>query len=506
MESSPALHTRPRSFLIILGLLALVLLLVFVRGLPTWPRRADDPPQRFSAYRALEDLKAVFGEDGRPHPPGTAAHDQVLERLLARLESLGYSPEVQETLACRPLNGVSANCASVQNVLARLEGAQNGPSVMLATHYDSVYAGPGIADDAAGVAALLEAARILRAVPTPYRNPIIFLFTDAEESVSVGAQGFVDQHPWARQVAVVINLEARGDSGESFMFETSSPNAWLMPAVAAARRPVANSLMVELYRLMPSSTDFAVFQQAGMAGLNYAFIGDGTRYHTPLDNIENLSLGSLQHQGESVLAAAQALANMDLSSEKRSESDAAYTDLLGFGLLSWPKSWTLPLALLVVLLLAASLAWVYWRERPRPLPPEAGEEQPVPAEDAPAAAPASPAVPQPETPPAPEPTPVEAGSPPAPPPPSEQPTAPVLPAALPSDNLLIARPEPPQPDLSQPAAPEAPAGMETPISSPPPASDRSLAASDRSLVAAPRRFSPASFPWLNPCGACWLPS
>ena len=43
MNTSPALHTRPRSFLIVLGLLVLAIVLVFLRGLPTWPRRADEP-------------------------------------------------------------------------------------------------------------------------------------------------------------------------------------------------------------------------------------------------------------------------------------------------------------------------------------------------------------------------------------------------------------------------------------------------------------------------------
>ena len=493
MESSPALHTRPRTFLILLGLLALALLLVFLRGLPTWPRRADDPPQHFSAYRALDDLKAVFGEDGTPHPPGSIAHDQVLERLQARLVALGYTPQVQETTACRPTSGVSANCVAVQNVLARLDGTLSGPAVMLVTHYDSVYAGPGIADDAAGVAALLEAARILRAAPEPYRNPVIFLFTDAEESYSIGAQGFVDQHPWARQVAVVINLEARGTSGESFMFETGPGNAWLMEAVAAARRPVANSMMVEAYRLMPSSTDMSVFLEAGLTGLNFAFVGNNTRYHTPFDNIENLSLGSLQHQGESVLAAAQSLANMDLRAE-RSDKDAAYTDLLGFSLLRWPQPWTLPLALLVVLLLAASLAWVYWKNRPALAPPAAAENA-VEAGPAPASPPGpldGPTQPLTAPPPASLDEPTEplpgsmdgptqplaasldgptqplAAPPPVPdvpteplpasPPASQVEAQPAVPAVLHQDSILIARPEPPQPgEPLPPAAPQTPA-------------------------------------------------
>ncbi len=459
MNISPSTHTRPRSFWIILGLLVLAIVLVFLRGLPSWPLRADDPPQRFSAYRALDDLKVVFGEDGSPHPTGSATHDQVALRLAARLESLGYTPEVQETTACRPYNGTNANCATVTNVLARLDGVLGGQALMLATHYDSVPAGPGIADDAAGTAAQLEIARILRSAPQPYRNPVIFLFTDAEELYSLGAQGFVDEHPWARQVAVVINLEARGTSGESLMFETSPGNEWLMEAVSAARRPATSSLMVDAYGLMSSSTDLSVFMQAGMAGLNYAFTANSTRYHTPQDNLENLSLGSLQHQGDSVLAAAQTLAAMDLTRPSDAAPDAAYMDLLGFGLLSFPRAWVLPLSVVLVLLLAAGLGFVYWRERQRLFVDrvEGPVQSPVPQASAPveeqaALKPAGEVV-----------EPVQPGEPASPqagvlPEPAEDRTA--VPAVLHLENMLIARPEPPQPGEPAPVPEPAEAVVE----------------------------------------------
>ena len=52
--------------------------------------------------------------------------------------------------------------------MARVRGRDAGkPAVLLACHYDSVAAGPGAADDGAGVATTLEVARALTSGPPP---------------------------------------------------------------------------------------------------------------------------------------------------------------------------------------------------------------------------------------------------------------------------------------------------------------------------------------------------
>ena len=172
----------------------------------------------------------------------------------------------------------------------------------------------------------------------------------------MGAQGFVDDHPWAQDVVVVLNMEARGTRGLGYMFETSTDNAWLIDAYASAvRRPASSSLHYEVYRILPNDTDLTVFRAAGMAGLNFAFIDRASHYHTPLDQIENLDQRSVQHQGESVLAVAQALAEVDLSAPP--PGDAAWTDVLGFVVVRWPAAWTIPLSFLgLILLLVVSVS------------------------------------------------------------------------------------------------------------------------------------------------------
>jgi hypothetical protein len=319
------------------------------------PLPADAPAAEFSAGRAVALLEQLLAE-GSPHPVGSEANARLRERIAGRLAALGYDVEMQEAVVCRGWTGTQATCAPVQNLAARLPGRVEGPAVMLVAHYDSVGAGPGAADDASNVAIILEIARILQA-EGPRNNPVIFLFTDGEEVGLIGAQAFAGEHPWAQDLGVAINLEARGTGGQSLLFETSEDNAWLIDAVAASvPRPSANSLSYEVYKALPNDTDLTVFKAAGVAGLNFAFIERAVHYHTLLDSLENLDAGSVQHQGESVLAVARALADLDLANPPA--GNAAYVDFLNRAVIRWPAAWTLPLAgaMVLILLICAGLA------------------------------------------------------------------------------------------------------------------------------------------------------
>jgi hypothetical protein len=335
-----------------LVLLALALLLVVVRRQPPAPRDAGAPAAEFSAGRARQVLQTLVG-DGQPHPVGSPANDQVRSRVLAVLSGLGYKPEVQDGFACHYRSAV---CGRVRNVLARLPGREPGRAVLLASHYDSVPAGPGAADDLTGVAAVLEIARILKAGPPP-RNTVLLLIDDGEEAGLLGASAFLADNPAAREVKAVVNLEARGSSGPSLMFETVSPDAWMVPLWSrGASHPVTSSIYVGVYRLMPNDTDLTEFRHRRVPGLNFAFVGEPTHYHTPLDSFANASPASLQHHGDNGLAAVRGLAGADLSSPP--PGDAVFFDLLGLGVIRWPAGWTLGLALLglVLVLLAAARA------------------------------------------------------------------------------------------------------------------------------------------------------
>ncbi len=332
-----------------LVLLILTLLLVYVRLEPPAPKPASAPASEFAAGRARAVLAEIAG-DGRPHPVGSAADTATRERVLAVLRRAGYEPRVESGFSC-----VSwVNCAPVQNVVAELPGREPGNAVILAAHYDSVGAGPGVSDDLAGVASLLEVARMMKAEPQP-RNSLVFLLDEGEEAGLLGARAFEDG-PEAARIKVAINLEARGTTGPSLMFETGANNAWLLPLLKLPH-PVTSSIFTTLYEFLPNDTDFSVFKRHGLSGFNFAFIGGAARYHSAKDDLAHISPASLQHHGDNALATARALGQADLTAAPR-PGRAVFFDLLGSSIVWWPAGRGLLLggiAILLVLVAAVRL-------------------------------------------------------------------------------------------------------------------------------------------------------
>jgi hypothetical protein len=309
---------------------------------PPRPLPAHAASHLFAAGRAQKHVEAIARA---PHPMGSEESQQVRQRLIKRLEEIGLTAEIQSPNRQNPF--------MPQNVLARMRG--QGPSgekaLMLCAHYDSVPEGPGASDNAAGVAVVLETLRALKAGP-PLERDVIALFPDGEESGLHGSRLFVDEHPWAKDVAVVLNFDARGNSGPSIMFETSDANGWLIRQLAqAVPQPLATSLSMDVYKILPNDTDLSVFKRAGMGGLNFAFGAGLAYYHTPEDTPENLDQSTLQHQGENALATARHLGGLDLNDTK--EEDVIYTSILSRIVLSHPKSWIVPLALLALAIFLA---------------------------------------------------------------------------------------------------------------------------------------------------------
>ncbi len=327
--------------------LAAILAILLIRVTGPSPVPASAPSTDFSAERAVAVLRDLLG-DGSPHPVGTAAHDAVLQRLMAGFSAIGYQPRMVPGFACT----ADISCAPVTNVVADLPGDARAETLLVTAHYDSVPAGPGASDDGVGVAALLETARAVRS--QHFRNSIRFLVTDGEEAGLLGAEAAAKNPELLRGAAAVINLEDRGTSGTSFLFETSRHNRWLIPIVAQSLpRPATSSLFYEVYELLPNDTDLTVFKRLGLTGVNFAAIGHVAHYHTPLDNFTHVRPSLVQDHGDHALAMTRALASSDL--RQSTDDNAVFFDVLSMVTFWWPQRWTVPIAIgtLVLLLIGA---------------------------------------------------------------------------------------------------------------------------------------------------------
>ena len=313
---------------------------------PPRPAPVSAPLTEFSGERALKHLTVIAQ---RPRPVGSAEHAAVANYIQNELAAVGLSPEVQQTQA-------------VTNILARLKGTSDKKAVLLVAHYDTVPKSPGAGDNGSAVAAILETLRALKSSQA-LRNDVIALFSDGEEIGLLGAKAFVYQHPWARDVGVVLNFDARGSSGPVVMFETSDKNGWLIKEFAkAGPHLAANSLVPAIYKLMPNSTDLTIFKGAGFAGLNFAYFAGLNHYHTPLDNLTNIDHRSLQHHGSTALALTRHFGNLNLNSNAAQENEAneaneVYFDVVNSAIISYSERWVVPLAVVVCLSFVALVAF-----------------------------------------------------------------------------------------------------------------------------------------------------
>ncbi|MDP1632271.1 MAG: M20/M25/M40 family metallo-hydrolase [Caulobacter sp.] len=313
------------------------------------PARGPSAPTAFSTEKALADIGQIARA---PHPGGSAANARVRDYLTARMTALGLEPALQSGFGVetRPYRGATwVVGGQVENIVGVLPGLdRDKPALALMAHYDSVPASPGAADDATGVAVVLDVVRALKARGPPRRDVIVIL-TDGEEAGLLGARVFFRDHPLRSRIGLLINLESRGGGGRANMFQTGPDNGELISTFArTAVRPISNALAVFLYENMPNDTDFTVSNAAGVRGLNYAFVGRQFDYHSPTSTLANLDKGSVRHMGDQALAAAADLAFADALPGK--SPDAVYSQTFGDHVLAYPAGggW-------IVLLIAAGL-------------------------------------------------------------------------------------------------------------------------------------------------------
>lgn len=313
---------------------------------------ADAQQSVFSAARAMSDVEAIAI---RPHPIGSQDIIRVRTYLEMRLAELGLTPadhtEGQPIFLPRRLPDTLIT-GRVRNVVGVLKGTSPELSaILLMSHYDTVPNSPGAADDTAGVAATLEIIRNLKAAG-PLKRDVIVLFTEGEEAGLLGSRDFFSASPQAARIGLVLNLEARGGGGRTFMFETSEEAGGLVAAFGkAVERPSANSLMSFVYHRMPNGTDLTNAIERGIPGMNFAFIGDELAYHTAYATPAHLDRGSLQHMGDQVLALTKTLANADDLNAR--VPDIVYSDIFGLGFIAYPiwAGW------LLLVIAAGLVAW-----------------------------------------------------------------------------------------------------------------------------------------------------
>jgi hypothetical protein len=332
------------SILIILG----VIYWSFADLKPSLTASKSIAETEFSLNNALNHLKNISKE---AHYVGSEEHKKVQNYIVAELQKMGFETEIQTQTA---INKKWFAATTAENIIAKLKGSGSEKALLLLTHYDSnPHSSLGASDAGSGVVTILEGLRAFLAKNEMPKNDLIILISDAEELGLLGAQAFVDQHSSTKDIGLVLNFEARGSGGPSYMLmETNGKNSKLLSEFLATKPnfPAANSLMYSIYKKLPNDTDLTVFREdAKINGFNFAFIGDHFDYHTAQDSYERLDRESLLHQADYFTTSLNYFSNSDLTNFN-SEEDFVYVNFPIIKLASYPFSWVLPMVILCSIL------------------------------------------------------------------------------------------------------------------------------------------------------------
>ena len=349
---------KKRKLLIFAILLALLTSFIsFSQFLSPSQEEVGETETDFSSDRALNYLKEIAKE---PHPIGSSANKEVRDFIVKHFQNIDIPVEIQS----KPVKDISGGeyaiemgAENVENIIAKIQGTSGDDNAILLTaHYDSEIETPGASDDGYGVVTIMEAARALKQMPAP-KNTIYFVLTDGEEQGLLGASALYDRTDILDEVRVMLNFEARGNTGVPIMFETSSNDLKLVQLYKEiVPYPVAYSFASEMYKKMPNDTDFTELKITKKLGYNFANMGGLEAYHAAIDRVENSDEETIRHFGDYALPLVKKFMMMDakeFQALEDSKGNAIYFPLMKKTLVVYSEKLVIPLMVVLLFLTVA---------------------------------------------------------------------------------------------------------------------------------------------------------
>jgi len=293
------------------------------------PPTPDWPPQRseriagwvgqVSAQRLFEHIQTLAAIPSRH--VNSATIGQAAEYIHHQFEVAGGRLIVSRDEF--PLVWDSIPTAQV-NVVATLPGSDpDAGMVVIGAHYDSrtidladaTSPAPGANDNATGVAAVLEIARVL-AHQTP-RATVIFVAFSAEEVGRQGSLHYIEtgralgEDGWRAMLALDIVGNAAGPAGEGAIRVFSadppdSPSRQLARFAALVGEQYVPGFDAQVQAVLDRPgrySDHLSFSEDGVAAVRLIEpLEDPSRQHSPLDTPEHVSATYVQHAAQLALA------------------------------------------------------------------------------------------------------------------------------------------------------------------------------------------------------------
>ena len=198
-----------------------------------------------------------------------------------------------------------------RNVVADLPGADTREKVLLCAHFDAWDPAQGANDNGAGVAVILQAARIFKALGIRPKHSIRFVFFSGEEQLSNGSRAYIEQHQAELDdTRAVFNVDCGAHPPLGFKIHGRSD---LENASRALLKPLAALGADRVSLDADFDSDQETFIVAGMP--IYSLMVEpqdyDARHHTIIDTFERVDPMMVRLQTAVMAVAAYSFANAE---------------------------------------------------------------------------------------------------------------------------------------------------------------------------------------------------
>ena len=246
-----------------------------------------------------------------PRPSGSAAIAQTQDYILSELKSFGCTVETDDFSAQTPVGRIA-----MKNILVKISGERPG-IILLGTHYDTLKKDNFVGADDAGSSTglMLELARLLCAKHGKYAVWIAFF--DGEEAVQQWSD--TDSRYGSREMAAKLAISGDLKNVRAFLLadivggknariprEMDSTKALSQLVYATAKRLGYGNLFVDEDKGAADDHDSFLSRNVPSVDVIGDFINNGY-WHTPLDNMEQISAKTLGIVGHVFLETVKAL-------------------------------------------------------------------------------------------------------------------------------------------------------------------------------------------------------
>lgn len=236
-------------------------------------------------------LNGTLGSDAAGTVGTVGVTRELGQELLAQVRASGANVtlDLEQLVEQRP----------TWNVLAETRTGSDDDVVLVGAHLDGVPAGPGIHDNASGAATVLEVAR-QAAKANKAESKVRFALWGAEEIGLLGSTHYVDSLSAAEREAITVytNLDmvAPLDHQNALGVLTAD---WSIGAEALLGAQLDRDGHPHQAEGSNGRSDYAPFVEAGIPATGLLSLHDDN-YHTPQDDLANVSFTTLTHTARAV--------------------------------------------------------------------------------------------------------------------------------------------------------------------------------------------------------------